>query len=54
MGSMKASARQIATIIGVTDAIAFQTNLLALNAGAEAARAGDGAAGRPLHTPPTA
>ena len=40
MGSIIASARKIADIIGVIDAIAFQTNILALNAAVEAARAG--------------
>ncbi|MFA9216510.1 MAG: methyl-accepting chemotaxis protein [Sphingomonadaceae bacterium] len=41
MGNIHASARQIADIIGVIDAIAFQTNILALNAAVEAARAGE-------------
>jgi methyl-accepting chemotaxis protein len=45
MGGIEASARQIGTIIGVIDEIAFQTNLLALNAGVEAARAGDAGRG---------
>ncbi|MCA1325624.1 methyl-accepting chemotaxis protein [Herbaspirillum sp. alder98] len=35
----------IATIIGVIDAIAFQTNILALNAAVEAARAGENGRG---------
>jgi len=41
MGSINASARRIADIIGVIDGIAFQTNILALNAAVEAARAGE-------------
>ena len=41
MGSINASARKIADIIGVIDSIAFQTNILALNAAVEAARAGE-------------
>ena len=41
MGSITASSRRIADIIGVIDAIAFQTNILALNAAVEAARAGE-------------
>ena len=41
MGSIDASARKIADIIGVIDGIAFQTNILALNAAVEAARAGE-------------
>ncbi|NKJ08410.1 methyl-accepting chemotaxis protein [Rhizobium sp. SG741] len=41
MRKIENSSRQIATIIGVIDEIAFQTNLLALNAGVEAARAGE-------------
>ena len=40
MGSINESAKKIADIIGVIDAIAFQTNILALNAAVEAARAG--------------
>jgi methyl-accepting chemotaxis protein len=38
-------AKEISTIIGVIDEIAFQTNLLALNAGIEAARAGEAGRG---------
>ena len=45
MGDIEGSARQITSIIGVIDEIAFQTNLLALNAGVEAARAGDAGRG---------
>ena len=41
MGSINASAKKIADIIGVIDSIAFQTNILALNAAVEAARAGE-------------
>jgi len=41
MGSINASAKRIADIIGVIDGIAFQTNILALNAAVEAARAGE-------------
>jgi methyl-accepting chemotaxis protein len=41
MGSIHASSRKIADIIGVIDGIAFQTNILALNAAVEAARAGE-------------
>jgi methyl-accepting chemotaxis protein len=41
MGSINASAKKIAEIIGVIDSIAFQTNILALNAAVEAARAGE-------------
>jgi methyl-accepting chemotaxis protein len=41
MGSIQASSRQIAEIIGTIDSIAFQTNILALNAAVEAARAGE-------------
>ena len=41
MGSINASAKKIADIIGVIDGIAFQTNILALNAAVEAARAGE-------------
>jgi methyl-accepting chemotaxis protein len=45
MTAIEQSSREIATIIGVIDEIAFQTNLLALNAGVEAARAGDAGRG---------
>ncbi|HEY9108126.1 MAG TPA: methyl-accepting chemotaxis protein [Roseateles sp.] len=41
MNDISASAKRIADIIGVIDAIAFQTNILALNAAVEAARAGE-------------
>jgi methyl-accepting chemotaxis protein len=45
MNGIETSSRQIGTIIGVIDEIAFQTNLLALNAGVEAARAGEAGRG---------
>jgi methyl-accepting chemotaxis protein len=45
MSAIEASSRQVGTIIGVIDEIAFQTNLLALNAGVEAARAGEAGRG---------
>jgi len=41
MGTISASSKKIADIIGVIDGIAFQTNILALNAAVEAARAGE-------------
>ena len=41
IGGVSETARKIAEITGVIDAIAFQTNLLALNAAVEAARAGE-------------
>ena len=41
MDQIAVSAKKVADIIGVIDAIAFQTNILALNAAVEAARAGD-------------
>ena len=45
MAAIEQSAREIAQITDVIDAIAFQTNLLALNAGVEAARAGEAGKG---------
>ncbi len=45
MAQIEGSAKQISSIIGVIDEIAFQTNLLALNAGVEAARAGEAGKG---------
>jgi methyl-accepting chemotaxis protein len=45
MNGIEQASREIGTIIGVIDQIAFQTNLLALNAGVEAARAGDAGRG---------
>jgi len=45
MAGIETSSKQIGSIIGVIDEIAFQTNLLALNAGVEAARAGDAGRG---------
>ncbi|MBB4104914.1 methyl-accepting chemotaxis protein [Allorhizobium borbori] len=45
MHRIEQSSRQIASVIGVIDEIAFQTNLLALNAGVEAARAGEAGKG---------
>jgi methyl-accepting chemotaxis protein len=45
MGGIETSSKQIGSIIGVIDDIAFQTNLLALNAGIEAARTGDAGRG---------
>jgi len=45
MSGIETSSKQIGSIIGVIDEIAFQTNLLALNAGVEAARAGDAGRG---------
>ncbi|QDH24105.1 methyl-accepting chemotaxis protein [Neokomagataea tanensis] len=45
MGALRASSRQIESIIGFIEEMAFQTNLLALNAGIEAARAGEAGRG---------
>ncbi len=45
MGKIETSSKEIGSIIGMIDEIAFQTNLLALNAGVEAARAGDAGKG---------
>jgi methyl-accepting chemotaxis protein len=41
MNEINDSSKQIASIIGVIDGLAFQTNILALNAAVEAARAGE-------------
>lgn len=45
MGEIRASSRQVESILGLIEEIAFQTNLLSLNAGIEAARAGEAGRG---------
>lgn len=45
MESIQDSSKEIETITGLIDSIAFQTNLLALNAAVEAARAGENGRG---------
>lgn len=45
MDRIELASKEIASIVGVIDEIAFQTNLLALNAGVEAARAGEAGKG---------
>ncbi|GBR48711.1 methyl-accepting chemotaxis protein [Gluconobacter roseus NBRC 3990] len=45
MGEIRSSSRQVESILGLIEEIAFQTNLLSLNAGIEAARAGEAGQG---------
>lgn len=45
MGEIRTSSRQVESILGLIEEIAFQTNLLSLNAGIEAARAGEAGQG---------
>ena len=52
MGEIEKTSREVGSIIGVIDEIAFQTNLLALNAGVEAARAGEAGKGSRPRMPP--